>query len=152
MLPKCPHRLNELDLAVIELGLELLVVENLAGGFHKVFFQHVIAIGPNGKQASFGAQVAHVGAVQTISELHDRFVVDITPHGNTSGVNFENFQALRFVGFGDFNLTIEATGSQQGWVENIRPVGRHDHLDGTLTVETVHLIQQFHLWCKPVAE
>lgn len=40
------------------------------------------------------------------------------------------------------DFTIQSSGPQQGWVQSVRSVGGHDHLDSVQCVEAVHLVQQ----------
>ena len=133
-----------LYLAVVQFRLELLVVENLASSLHKVFLQNVVTVGPNGKQTGFGTDVAHIGTVETIRELHDALKVNLTALRDARCMDLENLQPLTLVGFRDFNLTVQPSWTEQGRVQNIRPVRGHDHLDLALFFEAVHLVEQFH--------
>ena len=133
-----------LNLAIVQLALEPLVVENLAGGLHKVLLQAVIPIGPDGEQPGLGTDIAHIGTVQPIGELDDGLPVDVAALGNGGGMDLEDLEPLRFVRFRDFDLAIQPTGTEEGGIQNVGTVGRHDHLDLSLLLEAVHLVEQFH--------
>lgn len=64
--------------------------------------------------------------------------------GDVTGVDFQDFHAALLIGQGNLNLSIETARSQQGRVERIGSVGRHDEFGLSEVVETVHLVQQFH--------
>jgi hypothetical protein len=42
-----------------------------------------------------------------------------------------------------FDLAIQSTGSKQRWIECVRSVRRHDHLDVRALIESIHLIEEF---------
>mmetsp|Transcript_31800 Transcript_31800/g.95196 ORF Transcript_31800/g.95196 Transcript_31800/m.95196 type:complete len:235 (-) Transcript_31800:1080-1784(-) len=133
-----------LHLAVVKLALQLLVVQNLPHSLHEIFLKNVVSIRPNGKQSRFRADVSHVSTIQTISKLHHALEIDIAPLGNLRAVNLEDFQSLCFIRFRDFNFAIKPSRTKERRIKNVGTVGCHDHLDPTLILETVHLIEQFH--------
>ena len=74
-------------------GLEFLVLGNLADGLHEVLLEDVVAVGADGEEAAFGADVAQVGAVKAVREFADGLVVDLASLGDGPGVNLEDVQA-----------------------------------------------------------
>jgi len=52
-----------LNLAVVKLGFQFLVVENLPSSFHEILLQNVVSIRPNGKESSLCTNVSHIGPV-----------------------------------------------------------------------------------------
>mmetsp|Transcript_19451 Transcript_19451/g.39998 ORF Transcript_19451/g.39998 Transcript_19451/m.39998 type:complete len:208 (-) Transcript_19451:564-1187(-) len=59
-------------------------------------------------------------------------------------MNLQNFQALRFIGFWNFNLAIKSPRTQERRIQNIGTIGRHNHFHlSSRLVESVHLVQQF---------
>ena len=59
-------------------------------------------------------------------------------------MDLENLEPLRFVGLRDFNLPVQPSVTEEGRIENVGTVRRHDHLDLALFLEAVHLIEQLH--------
>ena len=57
-------------------------------------------------------------------------------------VHLEDLLAALEVGAIDDDLAVEATGPEQGRVEDVDAVGRRDHDDGIVGLETVHLDEQ----------
>ena len=133
-----------LDLAVVQLALQLLVVQDLAGGLHEVLLEAVVPIGTDGEQPGLRADVAHVGAVEAVGELDDGLPVDVAALGDGLRMDLEDLQPLRFVWFGNLDLAIQPAGTEEGGIQDVGTVGRHDHLDLPLLLEAVHLVEQLH--------
>src|SRR4029077_3664640 len=77
-----------------------------------------------------GCPACNHGKIDTFSEFH--FL----------GVHAQNFFAAFHIGKVDGDLSIEASGPQKRWVENVRAVCRRDNDDAFLRVEPIHLDKQ----------
>ena len=64
-----------LQLLIVELGLELLCVRQLAHRLHKVLLDDVITFSADGKHACFGADIAKIGAVKAVGKLANRLII-----------------------------------------------------------------------------
>jgi hypothetical protein len=52
-------------------------------------------------------------------------------------VNLHDFNTRLFVWEWQLNLSIESSGSEQGGVQNVRPVSRSDHFDVVVLREAI---------------
>src|SRR5579872_6043535 len=62
--------------------------------------------------------------------LGDLTQIDIGRQGHSPGMDSKNLQTRLIVGNSNFDFAIEAAGTSQGGIQNLRNVGRtnHDHL------------------------
>mmetsp|Transcript_18578 Transcript_18578/g.53053 ORF Transcript_18578/g.53053 Transcript_18578/m.53053 type:complete len:395 (+) Transcript_18578:636-1820(+) len=64
-------------------------------------------------------------------------------HVHLSGVDAQNLGARRLVRMGKLDLAIQPSGSEQGGIQDVGPIGGGNHLDHFVGREAVELRQQF---------
>ena len=67
---------------------------------------------------------------------------NILTHGLTLAVYLQNFGTTFDIGTVHHDLTVEAAGTQQRRVQNIRTVGSSNHNDALISAKAIHLYQQ----------
>ena len=92
-----------------------------------------------GEDGRLVEKVGEVGAGEAGGALGDGLDVDVVGEALVLGVHLENLDAALDVGVVDGHLAIEATGAEEGGVEDVRAVGRRDDDDAGVALETVHL-------------
>jgi hypothetical protein len=102
----------------------------------------MLAIVADREHARLCADVAEVGAVETVRELDHRLVVDLALLVDRPGMDLEDLESRLLVRERDLNLPVEPARPKEGRVERVGPVGCHDDLGLAERVETVHLIEQ----------
>ena len=96
----------------------------------------------SGEQRGLVEHVGQVGASEARGTPCDGLEVDAGCEGFAARVDLEDVGAARHVGGAHGDLTVEATGAQQGGVEDVGAVGRGDEDDSAGDVESVHLDEQ----------
>src|SRR5207244_6472574 len=86
-------------------------------------------------------QVFEVGAGEADRLRRDGVQVDVRRQRLAIGVHGQDRLAAPQVGAIQHHTPVEATGTQQGGVENVRAVGGGDDNDDRLVVKAVHLDQ-----------
>ncbi|GMS82430.1 hypothetical protein PENTCL1PPCAC_4605, partial [Pristionchus entomophagus] len=133
-----------LDGLVVELRLQSLRVSHLSDGLHEVLLHHVLSLGTNREETCLGAHVAEIGARESVGQLHNGLEIDLSILGDLARVDLEHLQSALLIGEGDLDLPVQSSGSEEGGVEGVRTIRRHDHLDFSERVESVELIEQLH--------
>ena len=59
-------------------------------------------------------------------------------------MDLEDLHASLLVGESDLNFPIKSAGSEQGRVQGVGSVGRHDDLHLAQNIKPVHLVEEFH--------
>lgn len=78
---------------VVQLAFQSFVVGDLPDSLHEVLLNDVLALGPDGKQSSFGAHVTQIGPVEVVGQFDHCLVVDVTVLGNWTGMDLQDFQS-----------------------------------------------------------
>ena len=94
------------------------------------------------KQCCFVHNVGQIGTDAAAGDRGNLLDVDIVAHANVLQVNLQDFFAARNVGTVDQHVAIEASRSQQRWVECFGPIGGGHHNHSAVTTETIHLDEQ----------
>mmetsp|Transcript_148811 Transcript_148811/g.414611 ORF Transcript_148811/g.414611 Transcript_148811/m.414611 type:complete len:336 (-) Transcript_148811:8-1015(-) len=134
-----PSRLLKLGLT-----LQLLAFANLPGGFDEVLLQNEVPLLADCEHPGLRADVPHIRAVEAVSELYDGIPVDVAVLGNGCRVDLQDVDACLLVRQGDLDLPVQAARPQEGRVQHVRPVGRHDDLHFAEGLEAVDLVQELH--------
>ena len=87
-------------------------------------------------------EVSEIRARKAGRAARDVLRVDVLAHGLAAHVDAEDFLASVDVGQGHFDLTVEATGTQQSFIEHIRAVGGRDDDDALIAFEAIHFDQK----------
>src|SRR5690606_18838471 len=98
-------------------------------------------IAPRGENGRLIDQVLQVCADHARRLRGDRVQVDIGRQWLAARMYLQDRLAAAAVGPVDDDLAVETTGAQQGWVEDVGPVGGGDDNDVGFAVEAVHLDQ-----------
>ena len=74
---------------------------------------------------------------------HDVFLkVHIIRESHPAGVDTKDSSLGFFIGKRELNLPVNSARSDEGGVEGLNPVGRHDHLHISAGIEAIQLIEQ----------
>ena len=65
--------------------------------FHEIFVYTVRTIITNRKHTSLGTYITKISTVETVTEFHDRVVIDITFLRDRFGMNLANLKSGLFV-------------------------------------------------------
>merc|ERR1719171_2561217 len=93
------------NLLVVQLPLELLVVPNLSCCLHVVLFDRVVALCADRKHPSLSADIAHVCAIESVSELHYCLPIDIAVLRDRIRMDLQDFQPCLLVRERNFDLS-----------------------------------------------
>mmetsp|Transcript_1718 Transcript_1718/g.3778 ORF Transcript_1718/g.3778 Transcript_1718/m.3778 type:complete len:252 (+) Transcript_1718:69-824(+) len=74
--------------------------------------------------------------------LRNRKQINIPQQIHLTRMNLHNRHTVLRIRIGELNLPINTTGTQQGRIQNINPIRRHDHLDILRGFKPIQLIQQ----------
>src|SRR4051794_9750604 len=94
------------------------------------------------QQGGLVDQVGQVGAGEPGRLTGQVGDVDLLGQRLAARVDLEDLLAALAVGAIDGDLAVEATGTQQGGIEDVGPVGGRDHDDVVLGLEAVHLDEE----------
>jgi len=72
------------------------LVTHLANSLHEILFNHIVPLSANGKHTRFGTNVSKICSIEAISELANRFVINIAMLGDWSSMDLENFEPTLF--------------------------------------------------------
>ena len=87
-------------------------------------------------------QVGQVGAGEPGRRAGDDLEIDVLGQRNPLDVDLENVLAALGVGHGDDDPAVEPPGTEQGGVQDVRPVRGRDQDDPLVRVESVHLDEE----------
>ncbi len=137
-------RAERLQFLILQFALQLLILGDLADGLVEIVLVDGVALVLDGRQPRLGNDVAQIGAVELIAHLDHGLEVDLALGHDAAGVDLEDLQPPDLVGQRDLDLAVQPAGAEEGWVEGVRAVGRHDDLGLAEVVEAVELVEQFH--------
>ena len=134
-------------------GVELLLVghdHGLALGAHhdlvlgqlELLHFHQALAGTSSEQRGFVDQVGQIGAGEARGTAGDDRRVDVVAHRHLAHVHFQDLLATADIRQADHHLTVEAAGTQQRRIQNVRTVGGGDDDDAVIHLEAIHLHQQ----------
>ena len=104
----------------------------------------IITLGTDSKHASLCADVAHIGTIELITNLSDGLEIDLTMLLDVLAVDAEDVETASLVRERNLDFTIKTSGSEQGRIEDVGPVGRHDALDSAKIFETIKAVEELH--------
>jgi hypothetical protein len=116
----------DLQLLILKLPLQLLNFTNLAHSLHQIILLDIIPVLANSKHTSLSNDVPQISAVEILTQLDERLVIDLAFFVDCRGVDFEDLESAYFVGEGDFDFTVETAGTKEGGVEGVGTICRHD--------------------------
>ena len=93
----------------------------------------------HGQQSRLVHQVFKIRTGEAGRAFCDGFKVNVIGKGLASGVYPQDRLAALYVGKPDIDLTVEASGTQQRIVEDVRAVGRRHYDNALVVAEAVHL-------------
>lgn len=79
------------------------------------------------------------GACHLVGDLLE---VDAAHEVHLARVDLEDVHARALAGVGELDLAVDAAGAQERGVEDVYPVGRHQHLDLVGRLKAVQLVEQ----------
>src|SRR5690606_2163650 len=99
---------------------------------------------PPGQNGRLVDQAGQVGSREAEGLLGDLVQVHVVAYGLVPAVKIQDVAPPFPVGQVDPDNAVEAAGAQQGFVQQVRPVGGRHHYDGDVVIpaEAVHLHQQ----------
>ncbi|CAM3128500.1 hypothetical protein MYSI104531_19690 [Mycobacterium simiae] len=100
------------------------------------------AVLTSGQQRRLVDHVGQIGAGHADGPLGQPVEVGVGGDRLALRVHGQHGATARQVGVGHRDLTVEATGPQQRWVQDVGPVGRGDQDDAGTVAEAVHLDEQ----------
>jgi len=118
----------------------LVPLDDLGHGVQEVLLGHRLAPGPDRVHPGLGAHGPDVGARRVGAEPREQLEADVALAAHRPGVDLEDLRAALRVGQAELDLAVEPAGPQQGGVERVGPVGRHQDLDVAPRVEPVELV------------
>mmetsp|Transcript_75506 Transcript_75506/g.161761 ORF Transcript_75506/g.161761 Transcript_75506/m.161761 type:complete len:274 (+) Transcript_75506:100-921(+) len=138
------RRVVSSDLLIVEFSLELLVVRNLPCSLHEVLLRDVVTFGTDSEHARLSADVPHVSAIEAVGELHNGLPINVAVLRDADRVDLQDIDARLLIRQRDFHLPVQSARAQQGRVEGVWTVRRHDDLHTAQVVESIDLIQKLH--------
>lgn len=131
------------SLEVETLGCALLLaVEDIVLGLLKVLRRDLHAALAQRHQSGLRTDRLNVGAAEVVLCEDQVVKVDVLCQGHLRGVNVEDAPLRLLIRQRKLNLAVNATGANEGGVERLNAVRRHDHLDVAARVKAVQLVQQ----------
>lgn len=112
----------------------LRLLEVLVGDLHAALAQS--------HEASFGADSFDVGAGQVVLGHDQLGEIDVGREGHFRCVDVEDASLGLLIGQRELDLAINSTGTDQGRVESLNAIRRHDDFDIAARIKTVELIEQ----------
>ena len=94
------------------------------------------------KNGGFIQKVGEVCARVTRCPAGHLVEIDILGQGLATGMNSQDLKTTGVIRTVNGHLTVETAGTQQGCIENIRPVGGRNDDDAGIALETVHFGEQ----------
>ncbi|KAI6756744.1 hypothetical protein HG530_011342 [Fusarium avenaceum] len=122
--------------------LVVVLVENLCCGELEVFLCDVHSSLTESVHACFRTHTLQLGTRASIHLLGDLVEVDTTGQVHLAAVDAENIGSGLDAGWGELDLSVDTSWSQERRVENIETVGGHNDLDVLGGFETIKLVQQ----------
>ena len=108
----------------------------------KVRHRHIVSLAAHGQQRCLVDDIGQIGAGKAGGDLRQAVQVGVVRQGHRSRVNLEDLPSPGLVGERHLNLTVKASGPQQGLVQDFGAIGRgHDH-HPYVGLKAVHLRQQ----------
>ena len=85
---------------------------------------HAVGVAPRRQQRRLVDKIGEVGAGKAWRQFGDLLGIDIGRQHRLFQMHVQYRDPILLVGAIDQNLTVEAAGPQQRWVQYLRPVGR----------------------------
>ncbi len=123
-------------------GASLGTHHDLVLGILELGHRHDALAASRRHKSRFVDKVHEVRPRETRGATRYGLQVDIGGQRHLAHMHLQDAFAADDIRVRDDDLTIEAAGTQQGRIENVRPVGRGDQDDTLVGLETVHLDEQ----------
>src|SRR6266571_5299049 len=123
-------------------GAALGAHQDLVLGPLEVLHEDELLVVARGVQGRLVDQVREIGPGEARRAARQDREVDVLRERDLAGVDLEDLLAPLDVGAGDHDAPVEAAGSQQRRIEDVRPVGGGDQDDAVVRFEAVHLDQE----------
>mmetsp|Transcript_2966 Transcript_2966/g.5482 ORF Transcript_2966/g.5482 Transcript_2966/m.5482 type:complete len:378 (-) Transcript_2966:7-1140(-) len=96
-----------------------------------------------GKHSRFGTNRLAFGPTRIDHFFRNDVQINISQQIHFSRMNLHNGLSIFRIGIGKFNLAIDPSGTEQGGIQNVDAIRRHDDLDVLRGFKAVELIEQF---------
>ncbi|GMS79169.1 hypothetical protein PENTCL1PPCAC_1344, partial [Pristionchus entomophagus] len=123
-------------------GALLLAVQHVLLRLLKVRHRDAHATLAEGEQTRLGAHRLDICSAQVILGGDELVECHVVAQLHSRCVDPEDSPLRLLVGQGELDLAIDATGTDQGGVQRLDPIRRHQHLDVSSRIESVQLVQQ----------
>ena len=120
-----------------------MLVQDLRRRQVEVFLRHMHPPLPQGIHAGLSTDPFQLRPTATIHLLSDLREIDSPRQIHAPAVNPQDIRPSLHRGWGEFNLPIDPPRPQQGGIEDVQTIRRHDDLDILRRFEPIELIQQF---------
>mmetsp|Transcript_67322 Transcript_67322/g.152328 ORF Transcript_67322/g.152328 Transcript_67322/m.152328 type:complete len:327 (+) Transcript_67322:217-1197(+) len=114
----------------------------LSVGVVEVLGEDHVAVLTHGLKARLLADGAQVGRANAVGAVYVVLDVHLLRQIHVRRARLEDHALLAAVRVGELDFAVEAAGAQEGRVQSVRAVRRHDHLDVDGLVEPVHLVEE----------
>ena len=125
-----------------DFGTFLQAAHNAVHSIEEILFGDNIFVVPCGDEGCLVAHVGDVGTRKTGSLARQEIFVNAVVELEAAHVDFENLLTFFYIRKFHINLTVETSGAQQSFVEDVGTVGGGHNDNTCVGTETVHLGQQ----------
>ena len=115
--------------------------DNPVDCIQKILFFNFIFVFTGCNQSCFVSDIGNIGSRETRRLLGQERDIHISGQFQRFQVHFENFFPVFQFRQVDIDLAVETSGTKQGAVQNVRPVGCSQNNHPRIGLETVHLGQ-----------
>src|SRR5262249_10930590 len=123
-------------------ALALGAHQDLVLGQLKVIHEHGFAVVASCVQRRFIHHVGEFSAGEARSAARKNRKIHIVGQGNLACMYAKDLFTSTNVGKRDHHAAIEASGTEQRWIQYVRPVGGGDQDDAFIGLEAVHFHQE----------
>ena len=124
------------------MALLLITDADLNKGRFDILLNNVGPVRLGRHDRGFIEQVLQIRACKACCRSGHLLQIDVFRQGLASGMDLEDFLAAFYIRSADRDLSVKTSGTQNGGVQDIGPVGRRHDDDAFVDAETVHLDQQ----------
>ena len=115
----------------IVLQVGLLLGLDLKDSLHVILMVELRSPATQRYHARLHAHSFGLGSVEVVGAAGQLLVVDVGADVHLTGVNLHDAGPGLLVRHGELDLPVEATRAEQGWVQDVHPVGGSNHLHRT---------------------
>lgn len=129
---------------VLGSGRELLIsFDNFVDGVKQVLLRNHLSSRSDCKHSSFRADAANIGTGAVWAKSGEELKSDIPLAVHALGVDSKDICSSIKIGQSEFNLSVKSSRSEEGRIESVRSVRRHENLDVSSRIESVKLVDNF---------